>query len=199
MAQDNLAAAEAAPHNIQGARLRVPPEIWRDICGRVDSKTIKSLRATCCFFSQVASLRLSRVFISPNPRNVETFGAIARHEVYRHQITEIVWDDAALYEGSAEDDYSDDASLSDHYPEDGDPLKRTREEMKWACDHEFGIDWTGNVPKWYNKACKTNIFDLVASCWPISSIQSSIWVDNDKMPRHPSIKQLASHMPAREA
>ncbi|KAK6214583.1 hypothetical protein LQW54_004305 [Pestalotiopsis sp. IQ-011] len=119
MAQDN----QAAPHNIQGALLRVPPEIWRYICDRVDNKTIKSLRATCCFFSRVASLRLSRVFISPNPRNVEIFVAIARHEVYRHQITEIVWDDAALYEVPTEDDDSDDASLSDHYHEDGDPLK----------------------------------------------------------------------------
>lgn len=54
----------------------------------------KRLRLTCKVLSDVTPLRLSRVFLSPNPLDIEVFHAIADHPQFRHQIKEIIWDDA---------------------------------------------------------------------------------------------------------
>lgn len=37
---------------------------------------------------------LSRVFLSANPLNIEVFHAVADHPKFRHQVTEIIWDEA---------------------------------------------------------------------------------------------------------
>lgn len=44
-------------------------------------------------------LHFDRVFISANSLNIQVFNAIANHETYRHQVSEIVWDDARLRTG----------------------------------------------------------------------------------------------------
>ncbi|EWY82849.1 hypothetical protein FOYG_14937 [Fusarium oxysporum NRRL 32931] len=44
-------------------------------------------------------LHFDRVFISANSLNLQVFNGIANHQVYRHQVTEIVWDDARLSSG----------------------------------------------------------------------------------------------------
>jgi hypothetical protein len=46
--------------------------------------------------SRIAHLRLKRVFLSANLRNIEVLRAIADHEVLRHNIVEIIWDDVRL-------------------------------------------------------------------------------------------------------
>ncbi|KAF3021142.1 hypothetical protein E8E14_013805 [Neopestalotiopsis sp. 37M] len=197
MAPDYPAATgAAAPRN--SPLFLLPTKIWRAICDQVDNKTIKSLRTTCRYFSQVASLRLSRVFISPNPRNVETFIAIAHHEVYRHQITEIIWDDATLYEGPTEDDSDEEDYRRDDYyydmsddgdsGEDEDGTGSTRENLKWyRGENEFRINWKGDVPKWYKKACNRSIFDLMSALQAMGD-------DDVEISDHPP-EQLLSHMP----
>lgn len=88
----NLETAEVLNHI--SLALRLPPEIVKIIVDH--NSTIKNLRLRCRFFLQRVALRLDRVLISANPRNVEIFTAIANHEVFRAKITEIIWDDALL-------------------------------------------------------------------------------------------------------
>lgn len=46
-------------------------------------------------------IRLDRVFLSVNPRNIEVFRAIADHEEFRHKVMKMIWDDARLSGPSA--------------------------------------------------------------------------------------------------
>jgi hypothetical protein len=50
-------------------------------------------------FSSAVELRLQRVFLSANPLNIAVSRAVADHERFRHQVIEIVWDDARLPRG----------------------------------------------------------------------------------------------------
>ncbi|ROW06355.1 hypothetical protein VPNG_07511 [Cytospora leucostoma] len=78
--------------------LKLPTEIILAICPHLPNRDIKSLRLTCSFFRETAALRLDRIFLSANPRNIDVFRAVATHEVYRRQIKEIIYDDARLYD-----------------------------------------------------------------------------------------------------
>ncbi|KAK5994469.1 hypothetical protein PT974_04944 [Cladobotryum mycophilum] len=72
-------------------------------------------------FSTLASLRINRVFLSPNPRNIEVFRAVANHAELRHRIVEIIYDDARLLRSAEEaihqahyddhDDWNNDVDL----------------------------------------------------------------------------------------
>ncbi|KAI0888792.1 uncharacterized protein GGS22DRAFT_184370 [Annulohypoxylon maeteangense] len=91
---------------------------------------------------QIARLRLSRVFLSPNPRNIEVFRAIADHEAFRKDIVEIVYDDARLTRPPVL------------------PQRGTYEyEPEEAWDEEESLETTG-APFWFVQACKDNAFDL---------------------------------------
>ncbi|TGJ78375.1 hypothetical protein E0Z10_g10389 [Xylaria hypoxylon] len=81
---------------------------------------------------------LDRVFISANPRNIEVFKAISNHDVYRAQITEIVWDDALLASTGPEHDPS--AAVIGAFND---------------CDDE-----RKPCPEWYDDACEGNNIDL---------------------------------------
>ena len=70
----------------------LPNELVSIICGLLPNRDIKNLRLVCSHLGAVARLRLDRVFLSANPRNVDVFNAIAAHDVFRNQIVEIVWD-----------------------------------------------------------------------------------------------------------
>ncbi|KAK8097487.1 hypothetical protein PG984_016626 [Apiospora sp. TS-2023a] len=76
--------------------LSCPTEILIAICRHLPNRDVKSLRLSCTRLKSVCQLRLDRVFISANPRNVAVFNAVAADEVLRHQVVEIVWDDALL-------------------------------------------------------------------------------------------------------
>lgn len=75
---------------------RLPLEIYDHIISDLDNAQKKNLRLTCTVLRFRTPLRLERVFLSANPRNVEVFCAIADHDVFRRGITEIIWDDACL-------------------------------------------------------------------------------------------------------
>lgn len=81
------------------AILRLPTEVVLDIASYLPNSDIKTLRLTCRTVHQCVQLRLTRVFLSANKRNIEVFRAIADHDVFRHRITEIVYDDARFAEG----------------------------------------------------------------------------------------------------
>lgn len=85
-----------ASSNSQLQLLQLPIEILTTIPISLPNRDIKNLRLTCKLLCNIAPLRLDRVFLSPHLCNLEVFRAIAQHETYRQQITEIVWDDALL-------------------------------------------------------------------------------------------------------
>ncbi|KFY89739.1 hypothetical protein V500_05528 [Pseudogymnoascus sp. VKM F-4518 (FW-2643)] len=122
------------------ATLRLPPKIVKIIVDQVPNSTIKNLRLTCRFYSETVALRLDRVFISANPRNVEVFTAIANHEAFRAKITEIIWDNALPYvrpepHNEAEGDYGSD-----------DDYEGCEDEDEDDGSDEDGIDWRGEGP-----------------------------------------------------
>lgn len=71
----------------------LPAELLNEIPSYLTGKDIKNLRLVSKLFSHI-SLRLSRVFISANPIDIEVFRSIADHEAYRRGVTEIIWDEA---------------------------------------------------------------------------------------------------------
>jgi hypothetical protein len=73
-----------------------PSELVGAICDLLSNCDIKSLRLTCRYLRYKSPLRFDRVFISANPRNIEVLLAIANHDVFRHRVKEIIWDDAVL-------------------------------------------------------------------------------------------------------
>ncbi|GAM43674.1 hypothetical protein TCE0_060r18676 [Talaromyces pinophilus] len=85
-----------------GALICLPAELVGLIVSFLPNRDIKNLRLTCPTLGQMAQLRLSRVFLSANPLNIEVFRAIADHEEFRHNIVEIIWDDARLIEHAPE-------------------------------------------------------------------------------------------------
>ncbi|KAJ5778714.1 hypothetical protein N7520_001960 [Penicillium odoratum] len=76
--------------------VNLPVEVILLICADLSNANIKSFRLTCTRISRIAQLRLTRVFLSADPTNIRVFRAIADHEKYREQITEIIYDDARL-------------------------------------------------------------------------------------------------------
>ncbi|KFY93246.1 hypothetical protein V498_04518 [Pseudogymnoascus sp. VKM F-4517 (FW-2822)] len=109
--------------------LQLPPRIIKTIVDQVSNSTIKTLRLTCCFYLETVALRLDRVFISANSRNVEDNALLYVRPVPRNAIE-------AYYR--SDDDYQDYAEESDN-----------------ECDKN-GINWRGNVPRWFRKACRDN-------------------------------------------
>lgn len=94
--------------------LRLPLELFELIWSGLPNRDIKNLRLTCTHLCRVAQLRLSRLFLSPNPRNVDVFRAVADHDEFRKNIFEIVYDDARLassYETPDDEFYDSDGEI----------------------------------------------------------------------------------------
>ncbi|VUC26563.1 unnamed protein product [Clonostachys rosea] len=77
-----------------GALSQLPLELLQGIVAYMPNRDIKNLRLTSSYMREVAPLRFDRVFLSVDPRDVEVFVAVAKHDVFRQQITEIIYDDA---------------------------------------------------------------------------------------------------------
>uniref|UniRef100_A0A8H7TTD1 F-box domain-containing protein n=1 Tax=Bionectria ochroleuca TaxID=29856 RepID=A0A8H7TTD1_BIOOC len=56
----------------------------------------KSLRQASSFFAETVKIRISRVFLSANPQNIDVIEAIANHETRRHHVEQLIWDDSLL-------------------------------------------------------------------------------------------------------
>ncbi|KIL93010.1 hypothetical protein FAVG1_04191 [Fusarium avenaceum] len=74
----------------------LPSELIAAICNLLSNRDVKNLRLTYRYLRDKSPLRFDRVYISANPRNIEVLTAIANHEVFRHRVKEIIWDDATL-------------------------------------------------------------------------------------------------------
>ncbi|KAF5700204.1 hypothetical protein FGLOB1_10927 [Fusarium globosum] len=98
----------------------LPNEVVGAICAPLSNCDIKSLRLTCRALGEKSYLRFDRVFISANPRNIEVLLAVANHDVFRHRVREITWDDSLLMEipntdGDGPCGYSGDENDPDDY------------------------------------------------------------------------------------
>ncbi|KAF7539752.1 hypothetical protein G7054_g1889 [Neopestalotiopsis clavispora] len=93
----------------------LPPKVYAHIISSLENATRKRLRLACIALRDRTPLRLDRVFLSANARNVEVFRAIADHDVFRRGVTEIIWDDACLTDHvkRAGDDQMDDDLYND--------------------------------------------------------------------------------------
>lgn len=78
---------------------RLPQELINAISRYLEGSDIKALRETCSAMARAVPLYFDRVFISANSLNIQVFKAIADHDTYRHQVYEIIWDDARLSTG----------------------------------------------------------------------------------------------------
>ncbi|KAL7894265.1 hypothetical protein HDV63DRAFT_159318 [Trichoderma sp. SZMC 28014] len=112
-----MSASSKAQAAAESELEKLPLEVFNIVTTYLANRDIKNLRLASKCICRRASLRLERVFLSANPRNVEVFLAIADHPVFRETITEIVWDDAQL----AKQVRNDDAELTGRYwvPEEG--------------------------------------------------------------------------------
>ncbi|KAI8232596.1 hypothetical protein K4K54_011730 [Colletotrichum sp. SAR 10_86] len=74
----------------------LPIELSGAIFAHLSYSDLKKLRLASRRFSKVVTPYLSfkRVFISASNHNIQVFRNIANHETFRHDVREIVWDDA---------------------------------------------------------------------------------------------------------
>jgi hypothetical protein len=127
-------APSSAPDALSLSSL--PAELFLLILSFLPNRDIKNLRLTGSVYRHRARLRLDRVFLSANPRNVDVFRAIANHDSFRKGVTEIVWDDARLA-GSPpgeRDVYGCYNELLDYTPEEGCPVW-----FSSACDENIAV------------------------------------------------------------
>ncbi|KAJ5109960.1 hypothetical protein N7532_002605 [Penicillium argentinense] len=144
----------------------LPPELWGYISSHLSHTDIKSFRLACSQFNNAVFLRLDRVFLSANPLNIEVFCKVASHDKLRHQVTEIIWDEACLTRGpprtpetheghellSDEDEPDNNREWAEHYSEfyQEELLERHEDEEENGC------------PNWFKEACEKNI-DILKS------------------------------------
>ncbi|KAK8054811.1 hypothetical protein PG993_000038 [Apiospora rasikravindrae] len=134
--------------------LNCPTEILIAISRHLPNRDVKRLRLSCTRLKAVAPLRLDRVFLSANPRNVAVFNAVAAHDVYRHQVVEIIWDDALLVEDATRDwdswlGTSDDGF---YYGEVDEDTGRRR-----------GNNDDEGFPRWFGRACKESLETIISA------------------------------------
>lgn len=114
----------------------LPVELWCAISLYLPNRDIKTLRLVSKQFCDSVELRLQRVFLSANPLNIKVFRAIADHEKFRHNITEIIWDDARFARGpggdidSARGIYLPNSDVSDNETEESFESRRRRGELE---------------------------------------------------------------------
>lgn len=141
--------------------LKLPPEISTAITTHLSNNDIKSLRLTCKALCAISQLRLDRVFLSANPRNIEVFRAIADHQVFRERVVEIIWDDARLKEGPTprkSADYNSPNYAADFHGDfdigNGDYYEQ------WPGYSDEDSDEDEGCPHWFARACRRNLSDL---------------------------------------
>lgn len=102
----------------------------------LSKRDLRDLRLTSRTLGAKVLLRLDRVFISPNPPNVEVFRTIADHEDYRYKVEEIICDDTQLLR---------DVELSDRQIHEV-------EERRYDWEDIFQCSTYG-IPVWYAYLC----------------------------------------------
>ncbi|KAL6787135.1 hypothetical protein J3E68DRAFT_445673 [Trichoderma sp. SZMC 28012] len=112
----------------------LPKELWDQIATYLTGRDVKRLRLACKSLSGIP-LPLDRVFISANRIDINVFRYVGNHDVFRHCVREIIWDEARF-----ERDFRVDASSG----------------LEWA-DMEYTED---DPPDDFLTECRDNL-DLV--------------------------------------
>ncbi|VUC33760.1 unnamed protein product [Clonostachys rosea] len=81
---------------VRGNFSRVPQEILNEILSYLPIRDKKSLREVSSFFANTIEIRIPRVFLSANPRNIDVIKGIADDKIRRHYVEELIWDDSLL-------------------------------------------------------------------------------------------------------
>ncbi|UKZ78871.1 hypothetical protein TrVFT333_006617 [Trichoderma virens FT-333] len=81
----------------------LPKELWDEIATHLPGRDVKNLRLVCKSLSNIP-LPLDRVFISANLKDIEVFRCVADHDVYRHGVREIIWDEARFQQDDPMDE-----------------------------------------------------------------------------------------------
>lgn len=146
--------------------LQLPVEILTAIPLCLPNRDIKNFRLTCRTLCATTQLRLDRVFLSANPRNIEVVRAIAGHETFRKQIVEIIWDDAQLKDepgprksGDPESPNFDPDSTPD-FDEEIDNTDDEEDNSEEKDDDDDDNNKEERYPQWFTKACQKNIQDM---------------------------------------
>ncbi|KAF5987036.1 hypothetical protein FCOIX_1213 [Fusarium coicis] len=113
----------------------LPAEVLNEVFHQLPNIDLKTLRQTCTYIKDSTHLRLNRLFLSSNLRDIEVFKAVADHETFRLQVTEIIYDDARF-----------DAA----------------HEMEWTSryNEEKDIGEVTGVPEWYRHVYRENREDI---------------------------------------
>ncbi|KAF5974373.1 hypothetical protein FCOIX_8316 [Fusarium coicis] len=144
----------------------IPNELLGCICAVLCNRDIKSLRLTCRALRDKSYLRFDRIFISANQRNVDVFLAVANHDIFRHRVKEIIWDDTLLREILITDDhgscgYSEDESDdSDACPENEDKEQISRAFVSLCKDSIFLTKGRLTYRDWYQSDNEAHIGSL---------------------------------------
>ncbi|TEA19768.1 hypothetical protein C8034_v008864 [Colletotrichum sidae] len=121
----------AEPATVMEFLAELPSELSGAIFAHLPNSDLKKLRLASRRFSKIVTPHhaFKRVSISASEHNIQVFRNIANHETFRHDVREIVWDDARFtvsleeesgYHGGygydAEDSYSEDTPVPDGVP-----------------------------------------------------------------------------------
>ena len=85
----------------------LPAEILSQIISNLPNIDIKNLRQTYICFKDIARPRINRLFLSTNLKDIQVFRAVADHEFYRYEVTEIIYDDVRFSHADDIDSESD--------------------------------------------------------------------------------------------
>ncbi|KAK8109311.1 hypothetical protein PG984_015112 [Apiospora sp. TS-2023a] len=125
-----------------------PPELYNLVVSNLSNRERKRLRLTCSRLRDKTPLHITRVFLSANERNVDVFLAIANHDIYRAQITDLIWDDAILpAHGDGPRDVEDDDDYDPQYDPD-DFFER------------YGLTDPEASPIWFVRGCESNLYAI---------------------------------------
>ncbi|KAJ4017898.1 hypothetical protein NW752_001807 [Fusarium irregulare] len=89
----------ASPAETRVYLFHLPAELYQKIVSYLKKDSVKHLRVTCWTLNKITPFIIDRVFISANSLNIQVFRAIADSKTFRHNVTEIIWDDARLSNG----------------------------------------------------------------------------------------------------
>ncbi|KAK7960322.1 hypothetical protein PG988_011536 [Apiospora saccharicola] len=126
----------------------LPAELHNLVLSNMRNRERKRLRLTCSRLRDRTPLHITRVFLSANERNVDVFRAIANHDLYRAQVTELIWDDVTLpAHGDGPRDVEDDDDYDPQYDPD-DFFER------------YGLADPEASPIWFVRGCESNLYAI---------------------------------------
>ncbi|KAL6693076.1 hypothetical protein J3F84DRAFT_401646 [Trichoderma pleuroticola] len=111
----------------------LPKELWDQIATYLPGRDVKKLRLACKSLSSTP-LPLDRVFISANPIDINVFRSVADHDVFRHCVREIIWDEAQF-----ERDFRVDASSGLEWTAMGHTEDDPPDDFLTECRHNLDL------------------------------------------------------------